>query len=295
MIDPLGGKPAVLIAHALGAVEGVTYSNSEAAFRHSIHCGFRILEADLALTSDRRVVLFHHKKPETESEVGWRDRRAHQLSWWELSQKQYLGRYPVLDVESFVDLVREHPETKIVLDIKTINKAKVLRARQDNEIGFINSLVLKFYKKSGSNPGVAAQGIFRLFGWSVTNRIHPHKEIIGELISMCDEKMLDRLIPQVGRDSVDAVDGLYPFPVKIWKPTVETTDRAFALAEEKGCRYISLHESRVSVRELQLGRHHNVEILVYGTDSEDRIRELSSGGVSGFYVDSMKNMESATI
>ena len=295
MSDLGGERSAVLIAHALGEVEGVTYTNSDAAFRHSIASGFRVLEADLALTRDREVVLYHHKRPAVESETGWREKKAHQLSWEMLSQKRYLGRYPVLDLQAFVKLVREFPEAKIVLDIKTISKSRVLRARGDDEIGLFNALALKFYKKQGREVGAAGERLFRFFGWSLSNRHQPHGEIVARLVSMCEAALLDRMIPQVGKDSVRLVDELYPFPMRIWKPTGERIDKAFMLAEQNHCPYISLHEKKVSVQEIRLSQRHNVKILVYGTESSDRISELVNVGVSGFYLDKMYDLESAPI
>ena len=295
MIDPDGGDPAILIAHALGAIDGLTYTNSEAAFRQSIECGFEVLEADLAVTRDHEIVLYHHKSPAMESETGWRDKKAHQLSWETLSQKKYMEIYPVLDLAGFIELLKEYREPKIILDMKAMNKSKVFCARRDDEIGFLNSLVLKSYTRRGRDIGAAVRALIRLFGWSETNRIHPHREIVGKLVSMCDHELLDRMIPQVGKDSVDIVDGLYPFPTKIWKPTGESVERAFILAEKNRCRYISLHEKRVSAREIQLSRRHDVKVLVYGAESSDRISKLANDGVSGFYLDKICDMRSVPI
>ena len=286
---------AVMIAHALGAVDGVTYTNSEAAFRASMESGFRVLEADLSVCADGKIVLYHHKKPEHESEVGWRDRKAHQLSWATLSNKRYMDRYPVLDIEGFVELVREYPDIKVVLDIKSVNKSRVLFARKDSEIGLLNSLLVRYHEKRKTDFGPLASWVLRLFGWSSTSRMNPHREIVEKLVSIADKALLRRLIPQVGKDSVRQIEAVHHFPLKIWKPSGESIETAFMLARENECRYISLRESSVSGREIELGRQHDVKILVWGAESQDRIDELLDEGVAGFYLDHYGDFAPAAI
>lgn len=49
-----------LIAHAMGAVGGCSYSNSLDAFEHNYRRGYRVFEVDLELTSDGVAVLRHN-------------------------------------------------------------------------------------------------------------------------------------------------------------------------------------------------------------------------------------------
>lgn len=47
------------IAHAGGAIDGFTYTNSKEAVEHSIECGIKYIELDLMLTSDSSLVAAH--------------------------------------------------------------------------------------------------------------------------------------------------------------------------------------------------------------------------------------------
>jgi len=200
-----------MIAHALGAIDGITYTNSEAAFRQSIENGFQYLEADFALTSDQQIVLYHHHHPETDSEKSWRKQKAYQMSWAELSSNKYVDKHPVLELGKFLTIINEFPSIRIILDIKTRNKKKVFIAKQPDEINYLNAIALKHYKNRKKDKGPLANFLFNLCAWSDSSRVYPHQQIINELVKSCDNNLLDRLIPQVDICSTIVVDGLYSF------------------------------------------------------------------------------------
>ena len=279
----------IIIAHALGAIDGNTYTNSEAAFRQSFSDGFEYLEADLALTSDQKVVLYHHNKPKIESEKSWRGKKAFQLSWPELSGKKYADKYPILLLERFLSLMNDFSSTQIILDIKTRNKKKVIIAKRPDEISYLNTFALKHYKKKGKQP--LPNPLFSALSWSDSNKIYPHQKIIEELIKHCDNNLLNRLIPQVDKYSSVVIDRLYNFPIKIWKPSHEPIEQEFLYAVQNRCKYISLEITSVSDMEIQLGKQHDIKILAYGTNNQSIIETLYKLGVSGFYVDSFHQIE----
>jgi glycerophosphoryl diester phosphodiesterase len=138
----------IMIAHALGAINGHTYTNSEAAFRQSISDGFEYLEADLALTNDNKIIIYHHSKPKTDSEKSWRNKKAFQLNYDQHSNYRYVDKYPILKFDNFLSLIQESPSTKIILDIKTRNKKKVWLAIPPNKISYLNAFALKHFKKT---------------------------------------------------------------------------------------------------------------------------------------------------
>ena len=276
-------KP-IMIAHALGAINENTYTNSEAAFRKSFSDGFEYLEADLALTNDQQIVLYHHKQPKTESEKCWRGKKAFQLSWLELSRKKYADKYPILKLEEFLSLLDEFSSTKIILDIKTRNKKKVIIAKQPDEISYLNAFSLKRHKNKDKN--FLKNPLFRFLSWSDSNRVYPHQKIIEELITHCDNNLLNRLIPQVDKYSSIVIGRLYDFPIKIWKPSQDAIEQEFLYASQNRCKYISLKVTCVSDIEIQLSKQHDIKILAYGINKRNIIEMLYKQGVSGFYVDS---------
>lgn len=273
-----------MIAHALGTINENTYTNSEAAFRKSFSAGFEYLEADLALTNDQQIVLYHHNQPRTESEKCWRRKKAFQQSWLDLSRKKYADKYPVLKLERFLSLLDEFSSTHIILDIKTRNKKKVINAKRPDEISYLNAFSLKHHKNKDKN--ILKNTLFRFLSWSDSNRVYPHKKIIEELITHCDNKLLNRLIPQVDKYSSIIIDRLYNFPIKIWKPSQGAIEQEFLDASQNRCKYISLKATCISDIEVQLSKQYDIKILVYGTNNQSIIESLYKQGVSGFYVDS---------
>lgn len=282
MKKPPNNQP-IMIAHALGAIDGYTYTNSEAAFRKSFSEGFKYLEVDLALTSDQKIVLYHHNKPNVESEKNWREKKAFQLSWAELSQRKYADKYPILKLEHFLSLINEFESTQIILDIKTRNKKKAIFTRNHEKISYLNAFALKYYKKKDKKP--LTNPLFRALSWSDSNKVYPHQKIIEELIKHCDNDLLDRLIPQVDICSSSIINRLYNFPIKIWKPSYGTIEQEFFYAAQNRCKYISLETIKVSDIEIKLGERYGIKILAYGTNEKGTIEKLYSKGVYGFYID----------
>lgn len=105
----------VLIAHALGGIDGVAITNSADAFDRSYREGLRWFEVDLAVTADGDAVCFH---PGHERHVGL-DRPVHEVSTSELLRRRYDGRYTLLSFAGLLDRLDSHPDAVLVLDSKT--------------------------------------------------------------------------------------------------------------------------------------------------------------------------------
>lgn len=106
----------VMISHALGTVDGVTYTNSREAFTESIHRGFQWFEVDLVETADGQLVACHALGP-LQRELG----SAARID--EMTHRQYVSarlyrRYTPLDLSAILDLVERHPEIRLILDVK---------------------------------------------------------------------------------------------------------------------------------------------------------------------------------
>jgi glycerophosphoryl diester phosphodiesterase len=282
----ISNQQPLKIAHALGSIDQTSYTNSEAAFHHSVLSGFIFLEADLALTKDEKAILYHHSKPATESELPWRGKKAYEVDWAELSDKKYLDKYPILTLEKFVSLVNAHPDVFVILDIKSRNKKKVLFQKNPDEINIINHLFLKHYRKTKKDKGAIGKALFSLFSWADSGKVYPHRTIIENLTNSCDQTTLARLIPQVDRFSCPVVSELYDFPLKIWKPSGESMSQAFSLAADHACPYISLYYEQVDKSTIAAGKAFGVKVLSYGTDQPEIIERLTRLGADGFFLES---------
>jgi len=102
-----------LIAHAMGAVGGCSYSNSLEAFEHNYRRGYRVFEVDLELTSDGVAVLRHNwsnfcDTPEFSLEAPPTLERFKQAKIYKL--------FTPLSIDDLVDLMEEYPDAYIVVD-----------------------------------------------------------------------------------------------------------------------------------------------------------------------------------
>ena len=116
----LPSPPGVLVAHALGGIEGVSYTNSPDAFRLNYTLGRRWFEVDLALTRDRDLVCFH---VEAEPLIGF-DRPVAEVTTADFLGHCYRGAYPLMTFNELLGLVAARPDSFIVTDTKGWDGAK---------------------------------------------------------------------------------------------------------------------------------------------------------------------------
>lgn len=99
------------IAHALGGIDGAVYTNSREAFRLNYAQGCRTFEADIWVTSDSHVVLFHDGQ---EKDFGL-DAGFDSVAF---EKARVYGKYTPVDTKALVDMFVEHPDWRMVTDVK---------------------------------------------------------------------------------------------------------------------------------------------------------------------------------
>jgi glycerophosphoryl diester phosphodiesterase len=109
--------PMGLIAHALGGIDGLAYSNCREAFLASCQAGFRVLEVDLGLARGDEIVCYH------ELDGGLNLPRAlPELSREEFLALRYKGKYTPLDLAGLLDLFASHQDILLITDTKDRNR-----------------------------------------------------------------------------------------------------------------------------------------------------------------------------
>jgi glycerophosphoryl diester phosphodiesterase len=103
-----------LIAHALGAIEGRPYTNSQEAFEQSYAQGRRLFEVDLQVTSDGQLVCLHEG---LEQQVGLSQRIGTVTAAKFMSHK-YMDRYTLLNLTSLLKLAASHDDAVFITDSK---------------------------------------------------------------------------------------------------------------------------------------------------------------------------------
>lgn len=113
-IARLSVPEGLLVAHALGSIDGKTYSNSIEALRCNHARGFRWFEVDLSLTADGELFCFH---PGME-EVAGLARPVHELSSQEIEQGKYAGLYSIPRFSTLLAETERLTDVVLVTDTK---------------------------------------------------------------------------------------------------------------------------------------------------------------------------------
>ncbi|MEZ8500451.1 glycerophosphodiester phosphodiesterase family protein [Vibrio splendidus] len=105
-----------LIAHAGGGINGLKYTNSLEAMEQSIEHGFKMIELDLLISSDGRIVAVHDWKSfheMTNSNNG-------SISYKEFESKIIYDKYKTLNISTAIDILDENDVVLVTDKIKNI-------------------------------------------------------------------------------------------------------------------------------------------------------------------------------
>ena len=127
--DPYG-----FVAHALGSVDGLLYTNTLEAFQRNYGRGFRVFEADHVLLADGTALVAHDR-----SEGNYNlDRPFRESTWADLvaAGQKYQGTYTILRSQDVLRLMADHPDIYVIGDFKW-SRPEIFRAyvRQATAMG----------------------------------------------------------------------------------------------------------------------------------------------------------------
>lgn len=107
------------IAHALGGVDGYTYTNSKEALEKSYERGMRVMETDISLSSDDKLLLLHSFDAQGLSELGlptsWSKKTPSEK---EFLDSKILGKYHTMSFKDLCRYMSAHKDVYVVIDIK---------------------------------------------------------------------------------------------------------------------------------------------------------------------------------
>lgn len=99
-----------LIAHALGGIDGIDYTNSNEAFEFNYGEGFKCFEVDLRLTNDGKLVCLH-KTNQWGDIVGG-------FTLENFSKIKILDKYSVLTIDDVIELMSKNKDIYLITDTK---------------------------------------------------------------------------------------------------------------------------------------------------------------------------------
>ena len=115
------------IIHACGEITGpdgevYDYTNSREALEQTLSKGAHFVEIDFAFTSDKKLVCIHNWKKDFVKADGTMVESA--ATWEEFTKGSILGFFSTMTLEDLVQILQDHPDVYIVMDVKA---AEMLR------------------------------------------------------------------------------------------------------------------------------------------------------------------------
>lgn len=236
-----------MIAHAMGGIGDLTYSNSYEAFTANYEKGLRVFEADLLLSKDGQLIARHEWGESFTKMMGQEeamDPGTHPAVWTfeEFKAAKIKGQYEPLSWEDILDLMEQHPDMYLVTDTKQI---------EPEEIDEIFNIIADTAKKR--DP-------------ALLDRIVPQ---------IYYESMWD------------AIEAIYPFKSVIYTlyQTHDSDDQVIRFAKEKGLAAITMSETRANENLVSELAKIGIPSYVHTINDKEKVLKFKRMGVYGFYTD----------
>lgn len=169
-------EESCLVAHALGNAGEYIYTNSKDALEESIEEGYKILEVDLSLTSDKEVVCRHTWYAD-KFDVSY-DGAIPDLAAFE--REKYFGVLTPLTGRGLLEIWAAHPELYIMTDVKQDENTNLLEVLEKliklaEEMGhedLLDHLIVQLYDSKD---------------YAKVNEIYPIKNFLFTIYQLSDE------------------------------------------------------------------------------------------------------------
>ncbi len=236
-----------MVAHAMGGIEGLTYTNSYDAFVANYEKGFRVFEVDLLLSSDGKLVARHEWGEGFTKQLGEQDKLAADRQGAVLTHAEFKAAkiqdiYEPLDWIDVLELMEQYPDAYIVTDTKQSTSEEIQR-------------------------------IF--------------KQIVDEAKSKNPELLERIVPQIYNRAMWEPVERIYPFDSVIFTlyQTHETDEEVVAFAEEKEIAAITMSDTRANAGLIQELNRIGVSSYIHTINDPETIAKFKKMGAYGFYTD----------
>lgn len=236
-----------MVAHAMGGIEGLTYTNTYDAFLVNYDQGFRVFEVDLLLSSEGRLVARHEWGESFTRQLGQEDelaadRQGAVLSYVEFKAAKIQGVYEPLDWDDVLELMEQYPDVYIVTDTKQSSPDEI-------------------------------QQIFT--------------QIVDEAKAKDPELLKRVVPQIYNREMLEPVQSIYPFDSVIFTlyQTHDTDDEVVAFAADKHLAAVTMSDTRANAQLIQELNRIGVPSYIHTINDLKTIAKFKRMGAYGFYTD----------
>ncbi|MFR9710650.1 phosphatidylinositol-specific phospholipase C/glycerophosphodiester phosphodiesterase family protein [Paenibacillus sp. MB22_1] len=236
-----------MVAHAMGGIEGLTYTNTYDAFLVNYDQGFRVFEVDLLLSSEGRLVARHEWGESFTRQLGQEDelaadRQGAVLSYAEFKAAKIQGVYEPLDWDDVLELMEQYPDVYIITDTKQSSPEEI-------------------------------QQIF-------TQIVDQAKAKDPELL----ERVVPQIY---NREMWEPVQAIYPFESVIFTlyQTHDTDEEVVAFAEDKHLAAVTMSDNRANAQLIEELNRIGVPSYIHTINDLKTMAKFKRMGAYGFYTD----------
>jgi glycerophosphoryl diester phosphodiesterase len=236
-----------MVAHAMGGIEGLTYTNTSDAFLVNYDQGFRVFEVDLLLSSEGRLVARHEWGESFTRQLGQEDelaadRQGAVLSYAEFKAAKIQGVYEPLDWDDVLELMEQYPDVYIITDTKQFSPEEI-------------------------------QQIF-------TQIVEQAKAKDPELL----ERVVPQIY---NREMWEPVQAIYPFASVIFTlyQTHDTDEEVVAFAEDKHLAAVTMSDTRANAQLIEELNRIGVPSYIHTINDRKTMAKFKRMGAYGFYTD----------
>lgn len=144
-----------VVAHALGAIDGYSYTNSLEAFKLNYQNGTRLFEVDFGITSDQKVVLTHGWKEHKQKRLNIKDDSDSPMSYKDFMNSKIYGKYQPLDLKGLISLMQKYKDFYLILDfgkeLDWDDEKQVDRIFEIDKLISYNKMIIDEFKKVDEN------------------------------------------------------------------------------------------------------------------------------------------------
>ncbi len=234
-----------VIAHALGAVDGITNSNTLDAMKQSYKNDFRLFEVDILPTVNGELVASHGFYELLAGKYGRPIPQEHSNeipTKEEFLNFKFNGMYKTVGIEEIVEIMSANPDIYMITDTKITDYAQATEQFKE---------LVRVCKEIDE---------------SVLDRIIPQ---------IYNESMYDAVMSQHKFKSI--IYTLYA--------TTTTNHRVLEFVTAKNIKVVTMPPERINAQDVNLFNSYGIKIYTHTINDSEQMKNLKNMGVYGFYTD----------
>lgn len=206
------------VAHALGGVDGDTYTNSREAFFENYRGGHRVFEADLRLTKDGELAVVHDLPVNKNGEP---------MTLKEFQKHKIQGKYTPLSFRSLAKLMKKYPDIYLVTDSKETDTQlvaqqfqKIVEIGNETDPEILKRIIPQIYNMEMYDT------VMNIYGWqSMIFTLYALQDFSErEVIDFAYQKGIGVITTHIGKNQDMFFHELYERDIQVYMHTFNTKE-----------------------------------------------------------------------